>query len=52
MAEVDLHDLLLKYKTHPYELVRIQTPHTGRVQIKVEGDMAISGPKVRSLTRL
>ena len=47
MAEVDLHDLLLKYKAHPYELVRIQTPHTGRVQLKVEGDMAISGPKGR-----
>jgi len=45
MAEVDLHDLLLKYKAHPYELVRIQTPYTGRVQLKVEGGMAISGPK-------
>ncbi|HIC90573.1 MAG TPA: hypothetical protein EYP21_00615 [Syntrophaceae bacterium] len=45
MTEVDLHDLLLKYKSHPYELVRIQTPHTGRVEFKVEDGMAISGPK-------
>jgi biotin carboxyl carrier protein len=45
MDEVDFNDLLLRYKDNPFELARIETPHTGMVWLKVENGMDIHGPK-------
>ncbi len=45
MDDIDFNDLLLKYKDNPYELVKIETPHTGRVWLKVKSGMDICGPK-------
>lgn len=45
MANANLHDLLIKYKEHPYELVKIETPHTGKFQLKVKEGTVVYGPR-------
>ena len=42
--EINLKDLLKKYKSHPYEDHEIRTPHTGVVHISVEDGQEVSGP--------
>ncbi|NPA95386.1 MAG: hypothetical protein GXO58_08165 [Thermodesulfobacteria bacterium] len=42
--EINLNDLLRKYKSHPYEDHSINAPHTGFVHIHVKEGQEVSGP--------
>ncbi len=45
--EINLKDLLKKYKSHPYEDHEIKTAHTGIVHLNVEDGQEVSGPTGR-----
>ncbi len=42
--EINLNDLLRKYKSHPYEDHKICSPHTGVVSFQVEEGQTVKGP--------
>jgi len=42
--EINLNDLLRKYKSHPYEDHQIKAPHTGTVKIHVKEGQEVNGP--------
>ncbi len=42
--EINLNDLLRKYKSHPYEDHIICSPHTGVISFKVDEGQKVSGP--------
>lgn len=45
MAEIDLDQLLIQYRQNPYEIFRIETPHTGRVRFMTTNETEVEGPK-------
>ncbi len=42
--DINLNDLLRKYKSHPYEDHKIDAPHTGLVFFKVRDGQEVAGP--------
>ncbi len=43
-GDINLNDLLRRYRTHPFEDYVVETPHTGRLQLKVEQGQEVKGP--------
>ncbi len=42
--DINLNDLLRKYKSHPYEDHQIKVPHTGTVRLHVKEGQDVTGP--------
>jgi biotin carboxyl carrier protein len=42
--DINLNDLLRRYRSHPFEDYPVETPHTGIVSFKVKEGQAVKGP--------
>ncbi len=42
--DINLNDLLRRYKSHPFEDYKLETPHTGIISFKVEDGQPVKGP--------
>lgn len=45
MSEIDLDQLLHQYRENPYEVFRIESPHTGWVSFMTTDETKVEGPK-------
>ncbi|MFH1147039.1 MAG: hypothetical protein V1736_04960 [Pseudomonadota bacterium] len=45
MSEIDLDQILDRYRQQPYDVFRIETPHTGWARFTASNDMRVEGPK-------
>ena len=43
-GDINLNDLLRRYRTHPFEDYVVETPHTGKINLKVEQGQEVQGP--------
>ncbi len=45
MADIELDKLLIQYRENPYEVFRIETPHTGWVRFMTANEAKVEGPR-------
>jgi len=50
--DINLNDLLRRYRSHPFEDYPVETPHTGIVFLKVKEGQTVKGPSGEWLHRL
>lgn len=49
--DINLNDLLRRYKSHPFEDYKLETPHTGTISFKVRDGQPVKGPSGKWLHR-